>query len=130
MKIAALDVGLKRIGVALCLDGKTVLPQEAILRKGREQAAKEVRAFLDAWEVDKVVVGIPKSGSSEEEMSRRIRHFVGLLGLDKDRVIFVDEAGSSEEAKALMQGVVRQRRDGRIDSLAAKIILERYLEAC
>jgi len=28
-----------------------------------------------------------------------------------------------------MQGVMRQRRDGRIDSLAAQIILERWLEA-
>ncbi|DAB35559.1 MAG TPA: Holliday junction resolvase RuvX, partial [Sulfurospirillum cavolei] len=33
------------------------------------------------------------------------------------------------EAKEMMQGTMRQKRDGRIDSIAAKVILERYLEA-
>jgi putative Holliday junction resolvase len=129
MKIVALDVGLKRIGVALCLDGATVLPQEAVLRKNRNQAARDTRDFLEAWNVDTLVVGLPVGGSSEEEMGRRIRHFVGLLDLsDTVTVHYQDEAGSSQEAQEQMQGVVRQKRDGRIDSLAAKIILERWLD--
>jgi putative Holliday junction resolvase len=127
--IAALDVGLKRIGVAVRPDGKVASPQEAILRRGRKQAARDVSAFLDKWEVDTLVVGLPRGGSSEEEMERRIRHFVGLLELPESvEVHYQDEAGSSEEAKERMAGVTRQRRDGRLDSLAAQIILERWLE--
>ncbi|WP_292658553.1 Holliday junction resolvase RuvX [Nitratifractor sp.] len=126
--IAALDVGLRRIGTAISPDGKTVLPQPAIERKGRRQAARDVRAFLEAWEVETLVVGLPRGGSSEEEMERRIRHFVGLLELPASvQVLYQDEAGSSEEAKERMRGAVRQKRDGRIDSLAAQIILERWL---
>jgi putative Holliday junction resolvase len=126
--IAALDIGLKRIGVALCLDGHTILPQEAIVRTGRKQAARQVRAFLDTWGIDTLIVGVPKGGSAEEEMERRIRHFVGLLDLPESiTVIYQDEADSSREAKEQMRGVVRQKRDGRIDSIAAKIILERWL---
>jgi len=34
---------------------------------------------------------------------------------------------SSIEAEDLMKGEIKYKRDGRIDSLAAKIILERYL---
>jgi len=129
-KTAALDVGLKRIGVALCLDGVTVLPQKAIERRGRAQAARDARAFLAEWSIDLLVVGLPRGGSSEEEMERRIRHFVGLLELETGcRVVYQDEAGSSAEAKALMQGEIRQVRDGRIDSLAAQIILERWLSS-
>ena len=64
--IIALDIGLKRIGVALSPDGKVVLPQEAILRKGRKQAAEEVRSLLESWQADRLVVGIPRGGSSEE----------------------------------------------------------------
>jgi len=71
--VAALDIGLKRIGVALSLDGKMALPQPAILRKNRHQAASEVDAFLQAWRVETLVVGIPKGGGSEEEMARRVR---------------------------------------------------------
>ena len=127
--IAALDVGLKRIGVAVSPDGRVAIPQEAILRRGRKQAAQEVLDFLKEWEVDTLVVGLPRGGSSEEEMERRIRHFVGLLELPESvEVHYQDEAGSSEEAKERMVGVTRQRRDGRLDSLAAQIILERWLE--
>ncbi len=130
MRIVALDVGLKRIGVALCLDGTTVLPQPAILRRNRNQAARDVAAFVSEWGIEVLIVGLPRGGSSEAEMERRIRHFVGLLELPEEiDVRYQDEAGSSAEAKDQMQGVVRQKRDGRIDSLAAKIILERWLTA-
>ena len=128
MKVAAIDVGLKRIGAALCLDGMTVLPQPAIQRRNRKQAARDVRSFLEEWQVDTLVVGLPRGGSSEAEMERRIRHFVGLLEVSEEiEVQYQDEAGSSAEAKEQMQGITRQKRDGRIDSLAAKIILERWL---
>lgn len=126
MKLASIDVGLKRIGVAICLDGKTVLPLEAILRKNRNQAARDVKSFLEEWEIEKLIVGLPKGGSAEEEMERRIRHFVSLLGLEID-VAYQDEQGSSFEAKELTKGDFKHKRDGRLDSIAAKIILERYL---
>ncbi len=127
MKTASIDVGLKRIGVALSLDGSVVFPQEAILRKNRNQAARDLKTFLEEWEIEQLIVGLPKGGSSEAEMERRIKHFVGLLELEIP-VFYQDEQGSSMEAKALTQGVFRQKRDGKIDSIAAKIILERWLE--
>ncbi|KIM09791.1 MAG: Holliday junction resolvase [Sulfurovum sp. FS06-10] len=127
MKIASIDVGLKRIGVALCLDGKIVFPQDAILRKNRNQAARDVKAFLKEWEIEQLVVGLPKDGASSEEMERRIKHFVALLELENIEIFYQDEQGSSMEAKELTQGVFRHKRDGKIDSMAAKIILERWL---
>ncbi|OQX50130.1 MAG: hypothetical protein B5M46_01655 [Epsilonproteobacteria bacterium 4484_20] len=81
MKTACIDVGLKRIGTAICLDGKIVVPQDAILRRNRNQ--------------------IP--------------------------VVYQDEQGSSFEAKEMTMGQFRHKKDGKIDSIAAKIILERYL---
>jgi len=126
MKIASIDVGLKRIGVALCLSGDMVFPQEAILRKNRNQAARDVNAFLKEWEIEKLIVGLPKGGSSEAEMERRIRHFVSLLELSIP-IVYEDEQGSSIEAKELTKGIFRHTKDGKIDSMAAKIILERWL---
>lgn len=126
MKLASIDIGLKRIGIAICLDGKIVLPQNAILRKNRNQAARDVKAFLDEWEIDKLIVGLPKGGSSEEEMERRIKHFVSLLELDIP-IEYQDEQGTSFEAKMLTEGDFKHKRDGRLDSVAAKIILERFL---
>lgn len=127
MKLACIDVGLKRIGVAICLDSKIVLPQTAILRKNRNQAAHDVTTFLKEWEIEKLVVGLPLDASSSEEMERRIKHFVSLLELNIE-VVYQDEQSSSIEAKELTQGVFRHKKDGKIDSIAAKIILERYLK--
>ncbi len=127
MKLASIDVGLKRIGVAICLDGVIVLPQDAILRKNRNQAARDINTFLKEWEIEKIIVGLPKGASSEEEMERRIKHFVSLLELTIP-VAYQDEQGSSFEAKELTKGDFKHKKDGRLDSVAAKIILERYLK--
>ena len=43
-------------------------------------------------------------------------------------VAFVDESFSSFEVENEMKGKIKYKRDGRIDSLAAKNILERYLK--
>ncbi len=126
MKLASIDVGLKRIGVAICLDGSIVLPQNAILRHNRNQAARDLKAFLEEWEIERLIVGVPLDANNSEEMQRRIKHFVSLLELTIP-VTYQDEQRSSIEAKELTQGVFRHKKDGKIDSVAAKIILERYL---
>jgi len=126
MKLACIDVGLKRIGVAIALDGKTAIPQNAILRKNRNQAARDVNAFLKEWEIEKLIVGLPLDAASSAEMERRITHFVSLLKLTIP-VTYQDEQSSSIEAKEMTQGVFRHKKDGKIDSIAAQIILERHL---
>ncbi|VAY87119.1 Putative Holliday junction resolvase YqgF [hydrothermal vent metagenome] len=123
MKIASLDIGLKRIGFAICLTSNIIIPQTAILRKNRNQAANEIDKLLSAWEIEILVVGFPKS---KEEMQRRIKHFVNLLTF-KGKIKFQNEDMSSVEAEDLIKGSIKYKRDGRIDSLAAKIILERYI---
>ena len=127
MKLASIDVGLKRIGVAICLNGSIVIPQNAILRKNRNQAARDVNTFLKEWEIEKLIVGLPKDATSSEEMERRIKHFVSLLELGIP-VAYQDEQSSSIEAKELTMGVFKHKKDGKIDSIAAKIILERWLK--
>ncbi len=126
MKYASLDVGLKRIGIAISPDGKVVLPLNAIHRKNRKQAARDVNSFLKEWEIESLIVGLPKDGSGSEEMERRIKHFVSLLNLEIP-VFYQDEQGSSFEAREMTMGDFRHKKDGRLDSVAAKIILERYL---
>ncbi len=123
MKLAAIDIGLKRIGLALSLTKSLVTPQTAILRKNRNQASNDVDSFLKEWEIDKLIVGFP---SSSEDMQKRVKHFVNLLKFEGE-IAFQEENMSSIEAEELMKGDIKYKRDGRVDSLAAKIILERYL---
>jgi len=123
-KYASIDIGLKRIGCAVSLMAGVVNPQEAILRKNRDQASREVDTFLQEWEIDTLVVGYP---TSSEDMIKRVNHFVTLLKFEGE-MVFQNENMSSVEAKELTMGEIKHKRDGRIDSIAAKIILERYLE--
>lgn len=125
-KIASIDVGLKRIGIAYSPDGSIVFPQDAIMRKNRNQASRDVKRFLDEFAIEVLVVGIPKGGSSEDEMRRRIEHFVGLIGFGGE-ICYQDEYGSSYEAKEATLGVFKHKKDGKIDSVSAQLILERWL---
>jgi putative Holliday junction resolvase len=127
MPYLAIDLGLKRIGVAYSPDGKIVTPLVAILRKNRNQAANEVKTYIKEYKIDVLVVGIPLGGSSEEEMRRRVTHFVSLLG-DGFRVCFEDESNSSIEAQELIKEMGSRKKDGRLDSVAAMVILKRFLK--
>lgn len=126
MKYIAIDLGLKRIGLAYSAHKDLVTPLPAIIRKNRNQASDEVKKVLKEWEVDAVVIGIPLGGSSEDEMRRRIEHFMNLVDFQGE-IFYQDEAGSSKEAESMMRGEIKQIRDGRIDSISAMIILQRFL---
>ncbi len=131
MRIAGIDIGLKRIGLSLCLDidRKIIFPQNAIIRRNRKQASRDLQSFLDEWEIDTLIVGLPKGSNSQDEMERRIKHFISLLNLKDIEVIYQNEEYSSIEAKELTKGLFRDKRDGKIDSIASKIILERWLNS-
>ena len=126
MKYIAIDLGLKRIGLAYSAHKDIATPLPAVQRKNRDQASREVKKVIDEWEVDAIVIGIPLGGSSEDEMRRRIIHFMNLVDF-KGEIFYQDEAGSSKEAESMMKGEIKQIRDGRIDSISAMIILQRYL---
>jgi putative Holliday junction resolvase len=127
VRYLAIDLGLKRIGIAYSADEKFVTPLKAIERRNRNQASAELKALLLEWQADALVVGIPIGGSSEDEMRRRVAHFLALVDFQGE-VFYQDESDSSLEAESLMKGDISYRRDGRIDSIAAMIILKRYLK--
>lgn len=126
--ILALDIGLKRIGIAKSIHNIPI-PLPPILRKNRNQAAKEVSQVICDSKIQTLIVGIPKESETAAEMERRIKHFVTLLEIpDNIKIHFVDESFSSFEALQRMQGSKKsKKKDGTLDSLAAMIILERFL---
>jgi len=121
--IVAIDVGLKRIGVAYNPFSDIVLPLNAIIRKNRNQAAREVEKILKEKNAKILVVGLPETN---KEMQIRIKHFVSLIDFD-GKIEFVDESYTSAVVEEEMKGKIKYKRDGRVDSLVAKMLLERYL---
>lgn len=123
--LLAFDFGLKKIGVAL---GNTLTAQArplCILTPGtRAQRFAQVRALLDEWRPDRVVVGLPLTLDGEEQpasqQSRRFAH--QLEGRFRVRVVLVDERGSSMEAQRILGSHAPD------DAMAAAVILQRYLD--
>ncbi len=120
-KIIAIDVGLKRIGVAFS-NSKVVVPLPAIIRKNRNQAANEVKKILKDYKAELLIVGLPKTN---EEMQRRIKHFVNLI--EFENIEFIDESFTSSIVEDEIKGKIKYKRDGRIDSLVAKKLIENFL---
>lgn len=132
MNILACDVGLKRIGLAVYKEG-IILPLSPILRHNRNQAAKELTRLLSEREIERLIVGLPNGGvAGYEDTQRRIKHFISLLAFSGE-VVFIDEDYTSNEALESLGYMKRQNRakaqkDGRLDSLSAALILERYVQ--
>ena len=126
--ILALDIGLKRIGIAKSIQNIPI-PLPPILRKNRNQAAKEVSQVICDSKIQTLIIGLPQESESSAEMERRIKPFVSLLEIPNNtKIHFIDDSFSSFEALQRMQGRKKsKKKDGSLDSLAAMIILERFL---
>ncbi|MFC3846929.1 Holliday junction resolvase RuvX [Helicobacter baculiformis] len=126
--LIACDVGLKRIGLALCVGG-VILPLEPIVRTNRQQASQALQTLLKTRKPEKLLVGLPHV--RYEDTRKRVLHFMSLVNFTP--VVYVDEENSSEQALEhtahlpLMQRQ-RARKNGVLDSLSACVILERYLK--
>ena len=136
MRIIALDVGERRIGVALSdPTGTLASPLTTI-----NHASEGIQPTLDAIvrlvqenEASEIVVGIPVSMSGREgPQARVIRDFVKRLA-ERTTVPIrrVDERLSSVQAERMLRdsGARPSRDKGKIDAAAAAIILQSYLDS-
>ncbi|WRD08829.1 Holliday junction resolvase RuvX [Helicobacter pylori] len=127
--ILACDVGLKRIGIAALLNG-VILPLEAILRRNRNQASRDLSDLLREKNIQVLVVGKPNE--SYADTNACIEHFIKLVDF-KGEIVFINEDRSSIEAYENLEHLGRKNKrlaikDGRLDSLSACRILEHYCQ--
>jgi putative Holliday junction resolvase len=134
MRLMGLDVGDKRIGIALSDEGALIAsPRETLERSGNR---KDIRYMLDLArreEVSEIVVGMPFSlDGSLGPQAHKVERFVEALKAETDiRVTTWDERLSTVSAeRALLEGdVSRAKRKKTIDRVAAALILQGYLDS-
>lgn len=125
--ILALDFGLKRMGLARLINN-IAIPMEPIIRKNRKQASNELKKILMEYEIKILVIGIIKENI---ELCKRINHFLSLVNF-KGKIKYIDENLSSIEAEEITRDSKnrkKNRKDGKLDSIAATIILQRYFDS-
>jgi putative holliday junction resolvase len=130
MLILGLDVGDIRVGVALVSTETGVPLEHATFMRANGEAEQQIISFCKERSVELVVIGLPlNEDDSENVQCEKIRNFSRrLLKRIKIQVEYVDEYYSSEEAQERLKALgARADRPERIDSMAAVIILERFL---
>ena len=134
MRILALDVGDKRIGVAVSdLLGILASPLIAIERTSDSKAIDTILEIADEQEVGEIVVGLPISLSGGySDQTKSVAAFVRKLEARSPvPVNTADERYSTVEAERLLSQSKpqRARSRGEIDAAAAAVILQSYLDS-
>lgn len=131
--LVAFDYGTKNIGVAT---GQTITcsatSQPPLKARDGIPDWQQLEKLLAQWKPDLVLVGLPLNmDGTESEFSARARKFANRInGRFGVKIEMVDERLSSFEAKGeiMGQGGSRDYKNNPVDSIAARLILETWLE--
>lgn len=135
MRVLGLDLGSKTLGISMSDLTQTVATTFTTLRfenQNYEPVFKELKNIIEEHRIESIVLGLPKNmNNSIGPSGENALSFQKLLQ-DKFNieVVMQDERLSTKEATSYMikADVSRKKRKEKIDSLAANIILQTYLD--
>lgn len=134
MRVLALDIGEKRIGVAVGDTAtKVSMPVKVMPANEVVQNARTWRMLLEDEEPEALVCGLPRSmsggqGKQAQRVKAQAEKIAAQAGLPLE---FVDERLSSSEAKRVLreQGLSERDMRGKVDMVAASLFLQTWLDA-
>jgi len=135
MRVLGLDLGTKRIGVAVSDRSGTIASPLVVLERGRSRAADHARIaeLVSAEEAERVVVGLPISLSGADGPAARAarREAATLATVVGVPVETHDERLTTVTAERRLaeRGVRGKRRRAVVDKAAAAVILQSWLDA-
>jgi putative Holliday junction resolvase len=133
MAYAALDLGVRRIGIAVSDSRGLSAHALRTIERGRSMGAdiEAIKLTLGSREIECLIVGLPVNmDGTEGPMARHARNFAARLAdATGITVKLQDERLSSFEAEQrLGNSVPRAKRKHAIDAVAAVVILESWLD--
>lgn len=130
-RIAAIDFGLKRIGIALS-DERKCIAFPLITVEGGKKAISHIQAALQGKEVELIVIGLPLLMSGQKaEMATLVEAFAKEIEATLHiPTCLLDERLSSRQAELHLKemSLNRKERTGKIDTVAATLLLQTYLD--
>ncbi len=135
MRYLGLDLGSRTLGISLSDVTLTIASAYDTLRFAEgayDSVLPELKKIIEEYNVSKVVLGLPKNMSNTLGDRANIcldfqKKLMQYLNID---VVMQDERLSTVEATNYMfeADISRKKRKKKIDSLAANIILQTYLD--
>jgi putative Holliday junction resolvase len=138
MRVLALDVGERRVGIAISdPTGAVARPLQALERGPREEDFAAIAVLVAEHDIDLVVIGMPFSlDGTEGPQARRIAGYAEeLADYLPTRVVLWDERFTTAEAEEILRQSRsekkrrRARTSGELDAIAAAVILQSYLDS-
>jgi putative holliday junction resolvase len=134
MRVLALDHGTRRIGVAISDElGMIARPMEFIPAEPFPEALEQLRQIVTSHEVSLVLVGMPRNmDGSYGPAATKVQEFVGALrsALTVPIELWDERLTSVQANRVLTQASVRGgKRKLKVDSMAAAILLQSYLDS-
>lgn len=131
-RLLALDVGDRRIGLAVCIPpGSLILPAGHIQRRNRRADIAAILSEAGTREAVAIIVGIPYDAHGRPgEQARKIQSLVRALERAADiPVLTVDESYTSQAAESELRQALPDEPPSRgdIDAGAAVAILGRFV---
>ena len=134
VRVLALDLGTKRIGVAVSdRSGTIATPLLVLQRSGRQRTDHErIKALVDEEEAERVVVGLPLSmnGSIGKAAAAAITEAEILATVVGVPVETIDERLTTVTAERILMELGKRGRARRqiVDKVAAAVILQSWLD--
>lgn len=133
MRILGLDVGEKRIGVAVSDEiGLTAQGLTTIVRSDIKKDIERLAAIVREYSIRKIIVGLPRNmNGTYGPQAGKTKEFVRLMQqVIPLEVVFWDERLTTTLARrTLLEGdVSRKKRKKVIDRMAAVMILQGFLD--
>lgn len=129
-RVLGLDVGRKRVGVAVSDETRTIASAVGIWPPKSGEVARRIAAYPEPLE--KVIIGLPLNvDGSDSEQTVRVRGFARRLHAGVSMPVeFADERYSTLTAEEAMQagGLTREERKLKNDQQAAVVILQGWLD--
>lgn len=135
-RVLAVDLGEKRVGIALSDPSRTIARPLATLprRLGKRAPVQAILALVTEHEVEELVVGLPLALSGDDtDWTREVRAFAARLAERSGLAVhLVDERFSSVVAERAVRSIglnrgAREERS-RVDAGAAAVILQAFLD--
>jgi putative Holliday junction resolvase len=129
--ILGIDLGKKRIGIAISDKTNTIASPKTILhRKSNQKDFLEIKKIIEENQVKSLVIGFPiDMNGLENEMTQFVENFANNFDffLEKKLPIFLfDERLSSFEARSFAKSKLSRKKEF-YDDIAASIILEQFI---
>jgi putative Holliday junction resolvase len=132
VRLMALDIGERRIGVAISESGILATPYQVLLRKTKKEDFARINRLIMELGIERVIIGLPYSLSGEETLgpqARRVKRYGDTLAIAVGIPCeYFDESYSTVDAEAYLSAAGRQNKTP-IDAAAAAVILQSYLDA-